>query len=96
MCSGSRGLAAGLRLVVKVTRVSGLVFNHVIRVTAQERGQESLLSVQGRERMDMAELGGKPWSFKVGGLADEVQLVNFQSRQDKRWRPCFRFGCVVS
>ena len=75
MFSGSRGLVAGLRLVVKVTRVSGLVFNHVIRVTAQERGQESLLSVQGRERMDMAGLGVRRGEESPGVLKLEVLLM---------------------
>lgn len=58
-------------------KVSGFLFNHVIQVTAQERGQWRLICrPRGEEIWQQSrelEVGVNPQNFKLRRLADEDQ-----------------------
>lgn len=58
-------------------KVSGLFFNHVIQVTAQERGQWRLVrrprGEEMRQQSRELEVGVNPQNFKPRRLADEDQ-----------------------
>lgn len=58
-------------------KVSGLLFNHVIQVTAQERGQWRLIRQPRGEEMRQQscklEVRVNPQNFKLRRLADEDQ-----------------------
>lgn len=61
-------------------KVSGLLFNHVIQVTAQERGRQTPGCQSRGEAMELAELGVRSGEdiLRISnrrGLADEAQVI---------------------